>query len=85
MASVQGGHRRRASWEARRSNFILFWGDIAVGARLVWQLAEADRARYGVFRQAEFGEVEVDPELVRGLLDRLIAVRKTILDWSVSQ
>lgn len=52
------------------------------GLRFVWQAAEADRARYGVFRQAEFGVVELDPELVRDLLDRLIALRKSILDWA---
>lgn len=52
------------------------------GCRLVWQLAEANRARYGVFRQAEFGEVVLDADLVRDLLDRLIAVRKSILNWS---
>ena len=28
------------------------------GVRIVWLLAEADRARYGVFRQAEFGDAE---------------------------
>ncbi|MGE0146994.1 MAG: hypothetical protein AB7R87_06375, partial [Parvibaculaceae bacterium] len=52
------------------------------GLRLVWQVAEADRARYGVFRQAEFGEVALDAQLVRDLLDRLIALRKSILDWA---
>lgn len=52
------------------------------GVRLVWQLAEADRARYGVFRQAEFGEIELDPLLVRDMLDRLIALRQSILQWS---
>lgn len=52
------------------------------GCRLVWQLAEADRVRYGVFRQADFGEVTLDPDLVRDLLDRLIALRKSILQWS---
>jgi hypothetical protein len=52
------------------------------GLRFVWQVAEADRARYGVFRQAEFGVVELDPDLTRGLLDRLIALRKSILDWA---
>jgi hypothetical protein len=52
------------------------------GMRYVWQVAEAGRARYGVFRQAEFGEVELDPQLVRDLLDRLIALRKSILDWA---
>lgn len=52
------------------------------GCRIVWQLAEADRVRYGVFRQAEFGEVTLDPDLVRDLLDHLIALRKSILQWS---
>lgn len=52
------------------------------GLRIVWQAAEADRARYGVFRQAEFGEVILDAALVRDLLDRLIALRQSILTWS---
>jgi hypothetical protein len=51
------------------------------GLRIVWLLAEADRARYGVFRQAEFGDVDLDPNLLRLLLDRLIALRQSILDW----
>ena len=52
------------------------------GVRFVWQVAEADRARYGVFRQAEFGEVELDPQMVRNVLDRLIALRASILTWA---
>lgn len=52
------------------------------GVRLVWQIAEADRARYGVFRQAEFGEVVLNPDRVRILLDRLIAIRQSIITWS---
>lgn len=52
------------------------------GLRFVWQVAEADRARYGVFRQAEFGAVELDPQLVQSLLDRLIALRHSILQWA---
>ena len=52
------------------------------GVRLVWQIAEADRARYGVFRQAEFGDVVLQPERVGGLLDRLIALRQSIIAWS---
>ena len=38
------------------------------GARIVWLMAEADRARYGVFRQAEFGGAELDPRLIERLL-----------------
>jgi hypothetical protein len=51
------------------------------GLRMVWLIAEADRARYGVFRQAEFGEVDLDPALLRSLLDLLIALRQSVLEW----
>jgi hypothetical protein len=51
----------------------------AHGLRLVWLLAEAERARYGVFRQAEFGAVDIDPGLLGDLLDRLLALRASIL------
>jgi hypothetical protein len=48
-------------------------------------LAEAERARYGVLRQAEFGEVQIEGQLAREILDRLIAIRKDILDWSAEK
>lgn len=51
------------------------------GLRMVVQMAEADRARYGVFRQADFGEAAVDAALLKDILDRLIALRAAILDW----
>jgi hypothetical protein len=51
------------------------------GLRIVWMLAEADRARYGIFRQADFGDVRLEPELLRTLFARLLALRKSILDW----
>ena len=44
------------------------------GIRMVVQLAEADHARYGVFRQAEFGDVEVGVELARNVMGRLLAL-----------
>jgi hypothetical protein len=50
------------------------------GLRMVWLLAEADRARYGVFRQAEFGGVSLNPELVRDLLERLCNIRASLLE-----
>ena len=50
------------------------------GVRLVWLLAEADRVRYGVFRQADFGGAGLEPELLGSLLDRLIAIRESILE-----
>jgi hypothetical protein len=49
------------------------------GVRLVWLIAEANRARYGVFREADFGDVDLDPHLLRDLLDRLVALREAIL------
>jgi len=52
------------------------------GVRLVWLLAEASRARYGVLREADFGGADLDPILLRGLLDRLVAIRQSVLDWS---
>lgn len=55
------------------------------GVRIVWLLAEAERARYGVLRQAEFGEVQIEGQLARDILDRLIAIRKNILDWSTER
>jgi hypothetical protein len=52
------------------------------GARLVWLLAEANRARYGVLRDADFGDIDLDPALLLDLLDRLVALRRDILEAS---
>jgi hypothetical protein len=41
------------------------------GLRLVTLLAEGERARYGVYRQAEFGDAAADPDDVRRQLDLL--------------
>jgi hypothetical protein len=49
------------------------------GVRLVWLTAEANRARYAVFREADFDDVELDPDVLRNLLDRLVALRQAIL------
>ncbi|MER9232385.1 hypothetical protein NKI56_09810 [Mesorhizobium sp. M0622] len=48
------------------------------GVRIVWLLAEAERARYGVFRQAEFGDVKLDPALIERLLSSASALRDAI-------
>ncbi|MER8404522.1 hypothetical protein [Mesorhizobium sp. M0959] len=48
------------------------------GVRIVWLLAEAERARYGVFRQAEFGAVRLDPVLIERLLSSASALRDAI-------
>lgn len=51
------------------------------GLRIVSLMAEADRARYGVFRQADFGEAVLDPGQLRDSLDLLIALRADIENW----
>ncbi|MER9299422.1 hypothetical protein NKI38_23415 [Mesorhizobium sp. M0621] len=48
------------------------------GVRIVWLLAEAERARYGVFRQAEFGDAIFDPALIERLLMAVSALRDAI-------
>lgn len=48
------------------------------GVRIVWLLAEAERARYGVFRQAAFGDARIDPALVQRLLGSLSGLRDAI-------
>jgi hypothetical protein len=49
------------------------------GLRLVTLLAEADRLRYGVLRQAEFGNVTLAPELLQGIIVRLLSLRDDII------
>lgn len=51
------------------------------GLRLVYLLAEADRARYGVFRQADFGEAIVDPRILQDCLDNLLDLQADIEAW----
>jgi len=48
------------------------------GVRIVWLLAEAERARYGVFRQAEFGGARLEPALIEKLLISASALRDAI-------
>jgi hypothetical protein len=48
------------------------------GVRIVWLLAEADRARYGVFRQAEFGGTGLDTALLERLLTACSRLRAVI-------
>lgn len=48
------------------------------GVRIVWLLAEAERARYGVFRQAEFGDATLDPALIERLLESASTLRDAI-------
>ena len=51
------------------------------GIRMVFLIGEADRVRYGVFRQAEFGDAVVEANMLTDSLDRLIALRTAIVDW----
>jgi hypothetical protein len=48
------------------------------GLRIVVQMAEADRARYGVFREASFSGTSVEPLVATRLMDSLIALRNDI-------
>ncbi|MDX8530902.1 hypothetical protein RFM41_06330 [Mesorhizobium sp. VK25A] len=48
------------------------------GVRIVWLLAEAERARYGVFRQAAFGDARIDPALIERLLEAASTLRQAI-------
>ena len=50
----------------------------ANGVRLVWLVAEADRARYGVFRQAAFTGAKLDPALIEALLSEAAVLRASI-------
>lgn len=55
------------------------------GLRIVWLIAEGERARYGIFRQAEFGETVLPPELLTDMLDELVALRTAIMAWKDSK
>jgi hypothetical protein len=44
------------------------------GLRMVLQAAEADRARYGVFREANFGERAISATLAQKAMDTLLAI-----------
>ena len=49
------------------------------GVRLVQQIAQAERSQYMVLRQAEFADVRLPQELVRGLLDQAIALQADLV------
>lgn len=73
-AALAEPHVRRAFADLRMKELLVS----PKGIRLVRQLAEGDRARYGVFRQADFGDTTIDPALLRGMLDKLIALQEDI-------
>jgi hypothetical protein len=50
------------------------------GLRIVVQLAESDRARYGVFREANFGDASIDVDVATQVMDTLINLRNDIFE-----
>jgi hypothetical protein len=48
------------------------------GLRIVVQAAQADRARYSVLREANFGDVAIDADLAKACLETLLALRKNL-------
>lgn len=52
------------------------------GLRMVVLLAQADRARYGVLRQADFGGHTLAPGQLEDIIKRLQALRADILNWA---
>lgn len=49
------------------------------GVRLVYQVDQAKRAQFAVFREIQFTIGQVDPDLVRALLDRAVALHADLL------
>lgn len=49
------------------------------GVRLVYQADQARRSHYLVLRQAEFEKPALEPELLRGLMDRAIALHDDLV------
>jgi hypothetical protein len=50
------------------------------GLRLVLQIAEGDRLRHGVFRQADFADATIDPVLISKVMDGLLALETDLRD-----
>ena len=48
------------------------------GLRVVYQLAQAEKSRYLVFRMAEFDEITVNPDFLRPLMQDLLTLRDSI-------
>jgi hypothetical protein len=50
------------------------------GLRIVMQAAEADRAYYGVLRNARFNDTRIDPVIVKQMMDTLLALKAELKD-----
>lgn len=48
------------------------------GLRVVYQLSQADKSRYLVFRMAEFEEITVNPDFLRSLMDDMLTLRDKV-------
>jgi hypothetical protein len=54
------------------------------GVRIVWLAQEADRGKYLIFRDAELGMTPLDPDILKPLLDYLIALREDVMAGSAA-
>lgn len=48
------------------------------GLRVVYQLSQAEKSRYLVFRMADFEEISVNADFLRELLDHMLELRRNI-------
>jgi exonuclease I len=48
------------------------------GLRVIYQLAQAEKSRYLVFRMAEFEEMNVNPEFLGELMNDMLALRDNV-------
>jgi hypothetical protein len=70
MAAPDGAMRLALSmFRARRGKELLV---SPKGLRIVWQLAEGDRARYGVYREARFSNARIDASLATEIMNTLL-------------
>ena len=72
MASLLGALSDQASFLAEPTTKELLV--TPRGVRLVVRLAEAERGTYLLFRDAQFAHRPLEPEWVRALLDRALAI-----------
>ncbi len=54
------------------------------GLRLVIQIAEAERSRYVVMREANFSDVQIEAELVQNMIESLLALKAALEEHATS-
>lgn len=67
--------REMASFQALRGKEVLV---SPKGLRIVLQAGEADRARYGVFREADFGDRRIPARHAREAMDMLLTISEKL-------